>query len=381
MSLLLGLLPPELAHSLGLRLLRLYRPPRIERHPELVVETRMGTLSNPLGLAAGFDKDGIAAEALSRLGLGYIVLGTVTRDARPGNPRPRLARRRRERALVNALGFPNRGVDRLVERLSSTRLSCPVAISISGDELEGILYCYKEAQEHSAAVELNLSSPNTPSLSSLREVDRFREIAEQLRVYKRRPTYLKIPPYASKEEGEKVLGLVKTWWELGFEGVTAVNTLPVEDRRMAIGIGGLSGPPLIPYMLRAVRDIREATMGELEINAVGGISSGMDALRAIASGASTVQIFTALVYGGAGIVPRILSEMLGAMRRLGYGSISELRERGRRRPPPRCPVATPLSRPGPCPLGRGPAQPSDPVSSLTCPRPSHTSSSRPAPCV
>ena len=325
MSLLLGLLPPETAHSIGLRLLRLHRPPRVEPHRELSVETRMGILSNPLGLAAGFDKDGVAAAPLSRLGFGYIVLGTVTNIPRPGNPKPRLARRRREGALVNALGFPNQGVDRLAERLSSIRPSCPVAISISGEELEGILYCYKRAQECSAAVELNISSPNTPSLASLREVERLREIAEQIKAYRRRPTYLKVPPYTNPEEKSRVLRIAETWWELGLDGVTAVNALRVEDRGMATGIGGLSGPPLRPYMLRAVSEIYRLSDGGLEINAVGGVSSGVDALRAIASGASTVQVLTALVYNGPRIVNEIISEMLRLIKRLGYGSVSELR--------------------------------------------------------
>jgi dihydroorotate dehydrogenase len=165
-----------------------------------------------------------------------------------------------------------------------------------------------------AGVELNLSSPNTPKLRDLREQAAFSELAQSMRDTKVKPTYLKIPPFLDGPQFDGVMALVKKWESLGFEGVTASNSIPVDDPRMAVGKGGWSGPPLLPHTKEAVKRIRASVGGEFEVNACGGVSSPADAAALLELGATTVQVFTALVYQGPALVRRILTDP--AVRRL-----------------------------------------------------------------
>lgn len=304
-------LPPERAHNLGLSLMRFASKIRAEPMP---VTTALGELANPLGLPAGYDKTGSHLHNLARLGFGYIVAGTFTVSPWPGNPKPRVARNRDEKTLVNALGFPNPGIDAFIANLASRRpLDVPVVASISGKTVEDILGCYSKVQKHVAGVELNLSSPNTPDLRDLREPASFAELAQVLRDAKAKPTYLKTPPYSEESQFDGVVGLVKKWESLGFEGVTASNSMPVEDARMAVGKGGWSGPPLLAQTKKAVERIRRSVALSFEVNACGGISSPADAAALLELGANTIQVFTALVYQGPVLVKSILAD--GGVRR------------------------------------------------------------------
>lgn len=299
-------LAPERAHNVGLSLLRL--APRFAAEP-MVVETALGRLSNPLGLAAGYDKTGRHLRDLAKLGFGYVVAGTFTAVPWQGNPKPRVARNRGDRTLVNALGFPNPGIDAFVDGLASERpQATPVVASISGKTAEEVLACYSKVQAHVAGVELNLSSPNTPNLRDLRELPAFAELASALRGAKSKPTYLKTPPFLDDGQYAGVIALVRKWEDLGFEGVTASNSIPVEDARMAVGKGGWSGPPLFEHTKNAVERIRRATAASFEVNACGGISTPADAAALLELGATTVQVFTALVFQGPALVKRILTD-------------------------------------------------------------------------
>ena len=299
-------LGPETAHNLGLSLLRLAS--RIEADPT-PVKTAFGELSNPLGMPAGYDKTGRHLANLERLGFGYVVAGTFTLTPWPGNPKPRVARNPGERSLVNALGFPNPGVDDFIRSLSRRPpTKVPLLASISGRTIDDILGCYSKVQPHVAGVELNLSSPNTPNLRDLREPAAFEELAQAMRSSKRRPTYLKTLPFVDPVQFEGVLAMAKRWESLGFEGVTASNSLPVKDDRLAVGMGGLSGPPLLERTKEAVSRLRESVGKGFELNASGGISSPEDAAALLRLGADTVQVFTALVYQGPSLVKSILTD-------------------------------------------------------------------------
>ncbi|MGH9920365.1 MAG: dihydroorotate dehydrogenase 2 [Nitrososphaerales archaeon] len=299
-------LPPERAHNVGLSLMRFASRIRAEPMP---VNTALGELSNPLGMPAGYDKTGSHLHNLARLGFGYVVAGTFTLAPWPGNPKPRVARNKDERTLVNALGFPNPGIDSFIANLaSSTPPGVPVVASISGKTVEDVLGCYSKVQKHVAGVEINLSSPNTPDLRDLREPAAFAELSQALKEAKAKPTYLKTPPYADESQFDGVMGLVRRWDSLGFEGVTASNSMPVEDARMAVGRGGWSGPPLLEHTKKAVERIRNAVSPSFEVNACGGISRPADAVALLERGANTVQVFTALVYQGPAIVRSILSD-------------------------------------------------------------------------
>ena len=297
---------PETAHNVGLSLMRFAS--RVVEAP-IPVKTALGEMRNPLGLAAGYDKTGRHLRSLERLGFGYIVAGTFTISPLPGNPKPRVARNLKDKTLVNSLGFPNPGIDAFLESLRrQTPLGVPLVASISGKTIEDVVGCYSKVQPFVAGVELNLSSPNTPSLRDLREPQAFEELAEALAAKKSKPTYLKTPPYTGEAQFASVLGLVKEWESQGFEGVTASNSLPVEDRRMAVGKGGLSGPPLLESTKTAVRRLRGAVGASFEINACGGISSPADAVSLLELGATTIQMYTALVYQGPSLIKGVLTD-------------------------------------------------------------------------
>lgn len=302
---LLFRLDPERAHGLGLRLMRFASTVPYEPLP---TRTALGELTNPLGLAAGYDKTGAYVRGLSRLGFGYIVAGTFTRSPSPGNPKPRVARNIPEMTLVNSLGFPNPGVKAFVSSLAAGGpLGVPIVASISGRSTEDIEWAYSKVQPHVAGVELNLSSPNTKELRDLREPSAFKDLARAILSLKKRPTYLKTPPYSEGRFSE-TLENVKTWDSAGFEGVTASNSLMIADGRMAIGTGGYSGPPLLERTRTAVSKIRESTRPSFEINACGGVSGPADAASLLRLGATTVQVYTALVYHGPALIARILGD-------------------------------------------------------------------------
>lgn len=301
---LLFAMNPERAHSVGLSLMRFAS--KVEAAP-IPVETAIGRLANPVGLAAGYDKTGRHLEELARLGFGYMVAGTFTLLPWHGNPRPRVARNK-DNTLVNALGFPNPGVDAFVAAVSRQKLEVPVVASISGKTIDDILACYSKVQAHVAGVELNLSSPNTPDLVDLRDPEPFGELAQRMRAVKSKPTYLKAPPYIDEAQYAGVMGLVKRWESAGFEGVTASNSIPVEDKRMAVGRGGWSGPPLLEHTKKALKAIRGSVRPSFEINACGGISGPADAAALLQMGATTVQLYTAIVYQGPAVIASILND-------------------------------------------------------------------------
>lgn len=326
MASILQQIPPETAHHIGLRLLKLL-PFTIKcDDPSLTVKTSFGDIKNPVGLAAGFDKHAAYVTELSKLGFGYIVAGTVTRNPRKGMPKPRIIRRPGEMALVNAMGFPNPGLEKFVENLSKHRADCPVLASIADEELDKLVECFVAVQKTSDAVEVNISSPNTPGLSKYFEPVFFKDVAAVLHSAKQRPTYLKLPPFTENTTGliERIVGI---WLENGFEGVTAVNTLLVEEPGVKAGRGGLSGRPLFPILLDCIKILRNRFGEGFEINAVGGIHTGQDAFTALYHGADTVQIYTALTYRGLYTVKKIVEELKDAMKSKGFKKIDEARSR------------------------------------------------------
>ena len=278
--------------------------------PKLETKTSLGSLRNPIGLAGGFDKTGDHLEVLQKLGFGYLIAGTITLDPWPGHPKPRIVRNPPEKTMVNALGFPNRGADDFIKTLKTQKLKVPVIASVSGRTIEAVIGCYEKLQPHVAGIELNLSSPNTSKLKDLREMETFKDLAQTMRSKKNKPTYLKVPPYVDEDQYSKILPLVRLWADLGFEGVTEGNAIPVNEPRVSIGTGGFSGPPLFPNLLRALKKIRESVPRDFEVNAVGGISNAQNVRDALASGANTVQLLTSLVFEGPGLVKTMLRDLL-----------------------------------------------------------------------
>ena len=305
---LLFRIEPERAHALGMAFMRLYPTVDIE-DPALQVKTKFGLLRNPIGLGAGFDKTATHLSTIERLGFGYLVVGTVTLDPWAGHPKPRIVRYPSDKTMVNALGFPNPGAEAFIKNLHSQKVDVPILGSVSGRELESIAKCFDKLQPQVAGIELNLSSPNTAKLKDFRELDAFKELAQSMQSLKRKPTYLKIPPYQNENQFSKIMDLVKYWASLGFDGVTAANAVPVEEPRVAAKVGGFSGPPLFPNLIKAIRIVRNNVPKDFEVNAIGGISNAENVREVMSAGANTVQILTSLVFEGPGLIKRILNDL------------------------------------------------------------------------
>ena len=322
-------LPPERAHALGEWALRrkllwkLLAPIHKTHDPTLNTTLAGIPIANLLGVAAGCDKDCTYLDSLKNLGFGYVVGGTVTLHPHPGNPRPRLLRRPRQQALVNALGFPSRGIDAVEANLRKHSAN-PLILSVSGLTVDEFAQCYRRAAPLAQGIELNVSSPNTAGLRVFHDPQEFRRLLESINRHRTTPLFVKIPPYYDAREQEVVLTLVRIARELGVDGITAANTKPVEEPAVKMGRGGLSGKPLLPDTLRIVTDVRREVGDAMTVNACGGISSAEDVVQALENGADTVQIYTALVYEGPGLAKKINRDLSRILRSRSLDSIRAL---------------------------------------------------------
>ena len=334
---LLFALPPERAQSVADLALRYPRPWKAlagmfeVRDDRLAVELAGMKLANPIGLAAGYDKSCELLPALASLGFGYVSCGTVVALPQPGNPQPRLVRDRKRESLVNSLGFPSKGLDYAVERLRSGERheSLPVIGSVSGVVLDDVLRCHRRIEPLVDAVELNISSPNTSGLRVFQEPPALSELLDRLNDDRNGPTFVKLPPYdvggELSETRERVMALVDACVRQGVDGLTVANTHPVEDARLAVGKGGLSGRAIFERTVAMVADVRAEARSGVAINASGGIFTGEDAWRVLKAGATTVQVLTGLFYRGPGIARAINEELLREMDSEGVESLTSVR--------------------------------------------------------
>lgn len=296
-------LPPEAAHRLALTLLSLPIPWKrvggaIE---EPALETSMGgiALRNPLGLAAGFDKSMRHLDALGELGFGYLVGGTVTRAPRPGNDKPRILRDRPQASMVNAMGLPNPGAPAAAVSLARARRTAPRIASIADEEIAAASSSLAFLDPFVDGFELNASSPNAGWAHQEAHVA---AVLGELGGKTNKPIFVKLPPFETGDERDHVLAMAVSARDRGAAGLTCSNTRPVEEPRLPTGRGGLSGRPLFGSTPMIVREVRAATGGTIPIAACGGIASARDVIECLVAGASTVQLYTALIYEGPGIV-------------------------------------------------------------------------------
>lgn len=331
---LLFLLPPERAHHLTMSLftkllsipgLRYALTRWFSAGVPAQGKSLMGLhIKNPVGLAAGFDKDGKYIPAMHVLGFGFVELGTVTPRPQRGNPQPRLFRLTRNSALINRMGFNNEGVDALVGRLE--RLKRPPGLLLGGNigknkdtpneqALDDYLYCFERLHPWVDYFVVNVSSPNTPNLRALQDKEPLTALLAALQTRNEalpqpRPILLKIAPDLSSEQLRDIAEIVET---TAIAGLIATNTTisrsdlaystPELD---AIGAGGLSGQPLKARSTAVITELRALMDPSKVIIGVGGIASAADAREKIAAGADLVQVYTGLVYEGPGLVRRIL---------------------------------------------------------------------------
>jgi dihydroorotate dehydrogenase len=344
---LLFRLDAERAHDLTLTLLRWanYLPLTIHllrllfdtNDPRLEVEAFGLRFKNPVGLAAGYDKNGVAVRGLSALGFGHIEVGTVTRLPQAGNPLPRIHRVPEARALINSMGFPNAGVEALPHHLSpspaykqladTTRLPVRVGVNIGKGKdtpLERAAEDYGTLlrQVHTRAdyVAVNISSPNTQGLRQLQARAFINDLLKALIAVRdsltlRVPLLVKIAPDLSEGELDEALLAMK---DNGVDGVIATNTTTrrVDVPDYAAGLaGGLSGAPLRARSTEVIRYIARQTAGQLPIIGVGGILSVDDALEKLDAGATLIQIYTGLVYAGPSLVRKINQRLVESLNR------------------------------------------------------------------
>ncbi len=347
-------LPPESAHdfalsslSLALRskLARDFIGQRLRCKPFGNLERFGLTFDNPVGLAAGFDKNGTAAQALAVLGFGFIEVGSVTSEPQPGNPRPRLFRLPRDRALINRLGFNNCGARKLAENIRSRRPDCVLGVNIGKSRRAPIeaaipdyLESFEAVYEVADYIAINVSSPNTPNLRGLQRPEmladllkhlqqRNEELAQRFALPAVRPLLLKIAPDLTEPQIESIVEVAKN---TNVAGIIATNTTVSRtglqtptDEVEARGDGGLSGAPLRNRSSEIIALIYRLTRGSLPIIGVGGVFTGEDAWEKISAGASLIQLYTGFIYEGPTVVRRINKRLSEILEAEGFSSLDD----------------------------------------------------------
>jgi dihydroorotate dehydrogenase len=321
-------LPADFSHELALAALR--RPwlgralgtPAID-DSRLSIELAGMKLRNPVGLAAGFDKNCEALSSLMRLGFGFLSPGAIMRDVRTGNPKPRLGRYAQRRALINSMGLPSKGREQAIRnlrRLTDHRL--PVFANLQGISPDEIIDNLLAIQPHVDAVELALVCPNTRDTEVNQDLSTIMALIRQAAAVKTRPIFAKVPDTIYAERREELPAFVEACASAGLDGIVASGTQRRRTRKLSMGYGQLSGPPVFPHSLALVRDISEIAAGRLLIIGVGGIETGRDAYAMLKAGASAIEILTAFVYRGWRAPELICQELLQVLDEEGFESVS-----------------------------------------------------------
>ncbi len=332
------LFTPEKAHHFTLILLklvlsvpvggRLFRRYFTVRDPRLEVEAFGLKFPNPVGLAAGFDKDGKHFRAMAAMGFGAIEIGTVTPKGQPGNPQPRLFRLVADEGLINRMGFNNEGVEALVRRLQKARI--PEGLIIGGNigknkvtpneqAADDYRLCFEQLFPYVHYFVVNVSSPNTPDLRALQDKEPLTRLLQELQQLNRqrphpKPILLKIAPDLTDDQLEDIIDIVR---QTAIDGIIATNTTisrtglhTPPEKVDAMGAGGLSGKPLRQRSTEVIRFLHERSEGRIPIIGVGGISGPEDALEKLRAGACLLQVYSGLVFEGPALVKRINQALL-----------------------------------------------------------------------
>jgi dihydroorotate dehydrogenase len=325
---------PERAHQIALLALRLgLAGGAPEREPPVLAVAALGRqFGNPIGLAAGFDKNAVAVAALMRLGFGFVETGTVTPRPQRGNPRPRLFRLEQDQAVINRMGFNNAGLVAYIARLARCSrgqvvLGANVGINKDGADPERDYPALIAAvAPHADYAVINLSSPNTPGLRDLQGEAQLRSILRAVaeRVANRPPVLVKIAPDIADET---LATLVETCVAEGVQGLIVSNTTidrpPGLRSQYARETGGLSGAPLFARSTAVLARAFMLARGRLVLIGVGGVSTGEQALAKILAGATLVQLYTAFAYAGPALIPRLKRELAEALRVRGFTRVQD----------------------------------------------------------
>ena len=316
----LRLLPAEAAHRATIRLTKVFAgvlPAAKPDDPRLAVEALGLRFPNPIGLAAGFDKDAEVPDAMLKLGFGFVECGTVTPRPQAGNPKPRLFRLARDGAVINRMGFNNLGIEQAAARLARRKRGGIVGINIgankdSQDRIADYALGFRRLAPLADYVTVNVSSPNTPGLRGLQNRDELTRLLATLKeVGIAKPLLLKIAP--DLEEGT-MDDIARVVLDAGIEGLIVSNTTVARPATLesahAKEQGGLSGRPLMAPATRVLKEMRARVGERLVLIGVGGIASGADVREKFNAGANLVQLYTALAYRGPGLVNALKRELL-----------------------------------------------------------------------
>ena len=334
----LGLLDAETAHVLALRSLRagLGGRDRVASDPILATRLAGMALDNPIGLAAGFDKDAVAPAALLAAGFGFVECGTTTPQPQAGNPQPRLFRLREDGAVINRMGFNNAGLEAFAANLPTKRPGI-IGANIgankdSADRVADYIQGLERLWGLADYFTLNVSSPNTPGLRALQGRAALDDMLARVAESRARleaggaavPVFLKVAPDLVDSE---VLDIVEAATRHGLAGLIVANTTLARPSSLRGGArgetGGLSGAPLMTPSTALLGRFHEAAEGRLALIGVGGVSSGADAYAKLRAGADAVQLYTALAYRGPGLVREIKRDLADRLRADGFRAVSE----------------------------------------------------------
>lgn len=335
------LLPAETAHNFTLWCLKHGLAPSQKLLDDPILKTSVWGLqfSNPLGLAAGFDKNVEAVEPMLGQGLGFTEVGSITPLAQPGNPKPRVFRLSDDKAVINRMGFNNGGMDAAEKRLIQLRkkkLSGLLGVNLGKNKttevaLEDYQKGARKLARYADYMVINVSSPNTPGLRALQGRDELEVLISGVQDVlastlgdKAPPLVLKIAPDLTEEDKQDIAAVAL---DLALDGLTITNTTIERPESLKseyrTEVGGLSGAPLFEPSTNVLRDMYRLTEGKIPLIGVGGVANGEQAYAKIKAGASLVQLYSALVYGGPPLISQILKELTVLLRQDGFGSVAE----------------------------------------------------------
>lgn len=333
----LRLLPAETAHRTTIHLVALAAPllPNAKPDDPRLAITALGLeFTNPIGLAAGFDKDARVPAAMAKFGFGFVECGTVTPRPQAGNPKPRLFRLAEDRAVVNRMGFNNLGACSAMLRLSACDSRQIIGINIgankdTADRIADYVIAFEELAAYASYVAVNVSSPNTPGLRGLQDREHLAMLLAKL-IEARKPLapdvplLLKIAPDLGPDALDDIADVVRS---VAIEGVIVSNTTIERPAALksanAREQGGLSGAPLFARSTHILREMRKRLGAAVTLIGVGGVASGQDAYAKIRAGASLVQLYTALAYEGPSLIGRIKAELVACLERDGFSHLSD----------------------------------------------------------
>ena len=331
-------LDPEVAHDLAIKSLKANILPKsfFDVPEESMLETNLFNkkISNPIGLAAGFDKSAEVYNSLFKFGFGFIEVGTVTPKQQLGNPKPRIFRLEKDQALINRLGFNNHGLEVVSNRIADNHPDGFLGINIGPNKEtkkkeEDYYLCLSKIPRNTGYITINISSPNTEGLRNFHDQEEMKNLLSGLNKIKKEKNIeqsivIKLSPDIKDSEISGIVELVKSQ---KVQGIIVSNTTDSNRKNLLDAkkneIGGLSGQPLKDISTKLIKKFYKETRGEVKIIGVGGVDSGKSAFEKITAGADVVQLYTGMVYKGPGIVKEIKKELISILKKENLKNISE----------------------------------------------------------